>query len=58
MSDSDLSGLREQAARGDRDAIGKLIELATERQDLDELRQLADAGSSDAVDQLVDRLGG
>jgi hypothetical protein len=55
--DSELARLRERAANGDEDAIGELIELATERDDLDELRRLADAGSKDAVDQLVELAG-
>ena len=54
MSDSNLSALRERAARGDNDAVGELIELAAEREDFDELRRLADGGSKDAEDQLVE----
>jgi hypothetical protein len=54
MTDPDLSGLREQAADGDNDAVDQLVELATERGDADELRRLAAAGSRDAVDLLVE----
>src|SRR6478736_10505915 len=54
MSESDLSALRERAARGDNDAGAALIELAAEREDFDELRRLADGGSKDAEDQLVE----
>jgi hypothetical protein len=32
----------------------QLIELATERGDIDELRRLADQGNSTAADQLVE----
>ena len=36
------------------DAVDVLVELASEREDLDELRRLADAGSSDAADVLAE----
>lgn len=52
MSDSDLGGLRERAANGDRDAADQLVELATERADVGELRRLADGGNRDAADAL------
>ena len=39
------------------DVLDQLIELATERGDLDELRRLAGNGSTDAADQLIERLG-
>ncbi len=53
MSESDLSRLRDRAARGDRDAADELIELAGERGDMDELRRLADTGSTTAADELI-----
>lgn len=43
MTEPDLSALRERAAHGDADATAQLIELATERGDLNELRGLAEA---------------
>jgi len=57
MLDPDLVTLRQQAERGDQDAVDQLVELAGERGDLDELRKLADRGSSDAVDILVELAG-
>ena len=54
MDEPDLTVLREQAARGSRDAIDQLVELAAERGDLDELRRLADGGSMDALDLLIE----
>ncbi len=52
MTDDDLDELRASAARGDRDAVDQLVELAGERGDLEELRRLADGGSRDAADVL------
>ncbi len=52
MNDPELPELRERAARGDRDAVDQLVELAGERGDSDELRRLAAAGSRDAADVL------
>src|SRR5664280_2106494 len=57
MPDPDLAELRQQAQRGDQDAVDQLVELAGERGDLDELRTLADRGSKDAVDILVELAG-
>src|ERR1700691_4983666 len=57
MLDPDQVTLRQQAERGDQDAVDQLVELAGERGDLDELRKLADRGSSDAVDILVELAG-
>jgi hypothetical protein len=54
MADSDLSDLRELAARGDNDAVDQLVELAGERGDMDDLRLLAGNDSRDAADQLVE----
>ncbi|MFE2972145.1 hypothetical protein ACFXKC_53070 [Streptomyces sp. NPDC059340] len=54
MTDSDMSTLRERAAKGDADATDQLIELATEQGDLDELRRLADKGNNTAADQLME----
>ncbi|KAB1948778.1 hypothetical protein F8271_02085 [Micromonospora sp. ALFpr18c] len=54
MSDSDLVGMRERAANGDRDAVDQLVELAAERADVGELRRLADSGNRDAADMLAD----
>jgi len=53
----DLARLRAAAARGDRDAVDQLVELAGEREDLQELGRLADAGSSDARDVLLELTG-
>ena len=50
----DLRVLRERAARGDRDAIDQLVELAAERGDIAELRGLAATGNQDATDQLIE----
>jgi 2-haloacid dehalogenase len=52
--EADLQTLRDRAARGDRDAVDQLVELAGERGDLDELRRLSAAGSQDATDQLIE----
>jgi hypothetical protein len=57
MNDPELPELRERAARGDRDAVDQLVELAGERGDSDELRRLAAAGSRDAADELVQLAG-
>jgi pimeloyl-ACP methyl ester carboxylesterase len=46
--------LQVEAARGDTDAIGQLVERAGERGDMETLRRLAAAGSKDALDQLVE----
>ena len=54
MTDSDLSDLRERAAKGDTAAADELIELATENGDMKELRRLADQGNSTATDQLIE----
>ena len=54
-SEPRYAGLRERAAKGDRDAVDELIELAGERGDLAELRRLGDLGYRDAVDELVQR---
>jgi hypothetical protein len=52
MSESELSVLRERAARGDMAAADELIELAAELGDMDELRRLADSGNRTAAEQL------
>jgi hypothetical protein len=57
VHDPDLVELRQQAGRGNNDAVAQLVELAGERGDFDELRALADGGSSDAVDVLVELAG-
>jgi hypothetical protein len=49
-----LSELRRLADAGNTTAADQLIELATERGDLDELRRLADAGNTTAADQLIE----
>ena len=54
MPDSYMHALREQAETGDDGAADQLIELATERGDLDELRRLADKGNATAADQLLE----
>ena len=43
------------ATAGNRDAIDELVQLASERNDVDNLRQLAAAGNHDAAD-LLDEL--
>ena len=53
MTDSELMALRRRA-EGDRDAVDELIELASERGDLDELRRLADSGNTTAAAQLAE----
>ena len=54
MTDSELMALRRRAEGGDRDAVDELIELASERGDLDELRRLADSGNPTAAAQLAE----
>ena len=54
MTDSELMALRRRAEGGDRDAVDGLIELASERGDLDELRRLADSGNATAADELIE----
>jgi hypothetical protein len=54
MTDCELTALRRRVADGDRDAVDELIELASERGDLDELRRLADGGNATAAAQLAD----
>ena len=57
MTAPHYAGLRERAAKGDRDAVDELVELAGERGDLAELRRLADLGWTTATDQLVQLAG-
>jgi hypothetical protein len=52
MTDCELTALRRRVADGDRDAVDELIELASEREDLDELRRLADGRNAAAAAQL------
>ena len=54
MLDPDLVELRQQAERGDQDAVDQLVELAGERGDRDELRRLAANGHQDAVEVLAE----
>ena len=54
MIDPDLAELRQQAVRGDQDAVDQLVELAGERGDLEELRRLAARGHQDAVEVLAE----
>src|SRR5664280_570902 len=54
MPDPDLAELRQQAQRGDQDAVDQLVELAGERGDRDELRRLAASGHQDAVEVLAE----
>jgi len=46
--------LRQQAGRGDRDAVDQLVELVDERGDRDELRRLGADRHPDAGDVLVE----
>ncbi|WP_448640475.1 DUF222 domain-containing protein [Geodermatophilus sp. URMC 63] len=57
MTAPHYAGLRERAAKGDRDAVDELVELAGERGDLAELRRLSDLGWTTATDQLVELAG-
>jgi len=54
LLDPDLMELRQQAERGDQDAVDQLVELAGERGDLDELRRLGANGHQDAVEVLAE----
>ena len=54
MADSELAELRGRMEQGDPDAVDELIELGSERGDLDELRRLADGGSATAREQLAE----
>src|SRR5664279_2862249 len=54
MTDPDLAALRERADNGSAEAADELIELATERGDIDELRRLSDRGNGTATDQLIE----
>jgi hypothetical protein len=54
MTESDLSHLRDRVEDGEGEAVDELIELATERGDMDELRRLADKGNTTAAEQLLE----
>ena len=54
MSETDVSNLRERAENGDEEGFDQLIELATERGDMDELRRLASSGNATAAEQLME----
>ena len=54
MDEWELSGLRQRAESGDKDAVDQLIELAGEQGNLDELRRLADQGNTTASEVLGD----
>ena len=57
MTDPELAALRERADNGSAEAADELIELATERGDIDELRRLSDRGNGTATDQLIELAG-
>ena len=53
-TDPELAGLRHRTDRGDASAADELVELASERGDLDELRRLVDRGNRTAAEQLTE----
>ena len=50
----DAFSVRRLADGGSSDAVDQLVELATEKGDMDELRRLAGGGNSDAADVLAE----
>ena len=49
-----MDELRRLADRGNATAADQLVELATERGDMNELRRLADKGNTTAAEQLLE----